>query len=74
MDVHGINTNFLKTHTDALVQPITFMVNQSISQRAVPSTWKEAIITPIFKSGSKTQVANYRPISILPIVSKVAEK
>lgn len=74
MDVHGIDNNFLKTHNDALIQPITLMVNQSINQRAVPATWKEAIITPIFKSGSKIQVANYWPISILPIISKVAEK
>lgn len=33
-----------------------------------------AAITPIFKSGNKTDASNYRPISILPIVSKVAEK
>ncbi len=57
-----------------MVQTIILMVNQSISQKAVPLSWKEAIVIPIFKSGSKTQVANYRPISILPIVSKVAEK
>lgn len=35
---------------------------------------KRPFVTPIFKFGSKTQVTNYRPISILPIVSKVAEK
>ncbi len=57
-----------------MVQTITLMVNQSISQKAVPLSWKEAIVIHIFKSGSKTQVANYRPISILPIISKVAEK
>ena len=33
-----------------------------------------ASVTPIFKSGSKTSVTNYRPISILPTISKVAEK
>lgn len=50
------------------------MVYQSVSQKAVPSFWKEATVIPVFKSGSKTQVANYRPVSILPTVSKAAEK
>lgn len=43
-------------------------------QREVPSAWKVATVIPIFKSGNKTEMANYRPISILPIISKVAEK
>lgn len=57
-----------------MVQPITLTVYQSISQRVVPSYWKEAIITPILKSGLKTEVSNYLTISILPIASKVIEK
>lgn len=73
-DVNGIDTNFLRTHAEALVQPITLLVNQSINQKTVPSVWKEAVITPVFKSGSKTQISNYRPISILPAISKVTEK
>lgn len=36
--------------------------------------WKSAIVTPIFKSGDHHSTCNYRPISILPIMSKVAEK
>lgn len=64
----------MKTHIDALALPITLLVNQSISQNAVPVSWKAAVITPIFKSGSKLLAANYRPISILPIISKIAEK
>lgn len=73
-DVHSIDTNFVKTQVDPLAQTITLMVSQSISQKAVPSSWQVATVTHIFKSGSNTLVANYHPISILPIVSKVAEK
>jgi hypothetical protein len=40
----------------------------------LPRVWKSAIITAIFKSGDSADVSNYRPISILHVVSKVAEK
>lgn len=40
----------------------------------VPGEWKAANVSPIFKSGDKTSVHNYRAISILPVVTKVFEK
>ena len=39
-----------------------------------PSTFKTAKVFPIFKSGNKHLVQNYRPISLLPCLSKVLEK
>ncbi len=39
-----------------------------------PCAWKSSVIVPIFKSGDPHSASNYRPISMLPIVSKVAEK
>lgn len=36
--------------------------------------WKHARVTPIFKSGSKTDPANYRPISVLPVFMKILER
>ncbi len=39
-----------------------------------PDAWKSAIVMPIFKGGDQTNVENYRPISILPTVAKVAVK
>ena len=39
-----------------------------------PRVWKSAIITAIFKSGDPANVSNYRPINILPVVSKLVEK
>lgn len=39
-----------------------------------PSRWKTAKVTPIFKSGDPADVTNYRPISVLPILSKIAER
>lgn len=49
-------------------------MNLSISQGMFPSAWKSSVIVPIFKSGDPHSASNYRPISILPIVSKIAEK
>ena len=65
---------FLKTNKEALADPIAHLANLSIKQGTVPSTWKIARVTPVFKAGDKTKSENYRPISILPIISKVAEK
>ena len=39
-----------------------------------PQEWKEAKVTPIFKSGEKDDVNNYRPISVLPLISKIMER
>lgn len=50
------------------------MVNLSFRQAAVPSAWKVSTVIPIYKSGDKSNLSNYRPISILSITSKVAEK
>ena len=51
-----------------------FIVNKSISSGQFPSAWKEAKVNPLFKSGSKDDINNYRPISILPTISKLNEK
>ena len=69
-----MDTTFLKTYKDALAGPIVHLINLSIRQCIFPNIWKTAVVTPIFKAGDQTNVANYRPISILPVVSKVAEK
>ena len=73
-DADDLDTNFIKTHIDGLIEPTTMLVNESISAREVPSSWKVATVTQIFKSGDKAMMSNYRPISIPPCVSKVAEK
>ena len=56
------------------MKPITHLVNLSIIVGKFPQSWKQAIITPIFKAGAKDQACNYRPISILPALSKILEK
>ena len=53
---------------------ITQIINRSIDTDVFPSIWKDAKVIPSFKSESKHDVSNYRPIAILPILSKVLEK
>ena len=58
---------------DHLACPISQIINLSILQGAFPSAWKTAIVSLIFKSDDSRNISNYRPVSILPVVSKVAE-
>ena len=52
----------------------TFIVHKSIISGEFPSSWKEAKVKPLFKSDPKDGINKYRPISILPTVSKLIEK
>ena len=49
------------------------MINASLTSGTVPAGWKVATVVPLHKAGSVTNVTNYRPISILPVIAKVAE-
>ena len=54
-----------------LISPIiSAWFNKSIAEGIFPSSFKVARITPIYKSGSRNDVQNYRPISVLPYFSK----
>ena len=45
----------------------------SLEEGIVPSEWKEANITPLFKKGSRNKPANYRPVSLTSVVCKLLE-
>ena len=48
--------------------------NKSLQLGSLPSDWKVDNVVPVHKKGAKDHVENYRPISLLPIVSKVFER
>ena len=54
--------------------PLAQLFNQSVVEGAVPSQWRTAVITPIPKVPKPTQAADYRPISITPVLSRSLEK
>ena len=53
---------------------IASLINKSITSGTFPNQLKCAKVYPIFKGGSKSDPSNYRPISILPTISKIFEK
>lgn len=57
-----------------IVTPLRLLYNQSLRLRVFPAQWKLSLITPIHKSGDKSDILNYRPISIIPTISKIFEK
>ena len=59
-------------HTE-LSLPLSIIFNKSISEGYVPSQWKEAEVTAIFKKGNKNLSNNYRPVSLTSIVCKILE-
>ena len=70
----GIPPRLLKVAADEICVPLAHILNSSLSTGVFPSEWKTARVTPIFKSGAKDDVNNYRPISVLPVVSKLLER
>ena len=70
----GVAGKFLKDGSSILVTPITQICNLSIKLSTFPNKCKPAKLKPLFKKGSKTEAKNYRPISLLPLVSKIMEK
>ena len=59
---------------DLLSKPISELCNLSIKLGSFPDACKIAKLKPLFKKGSKTNPSNYRPILLLPLISKVIEK
>lgn len=74
---HGIDELpplLIKHCADELTEPFCFLVNQSFTEGVFPDQLKKAIIKPIHKKNSKTDISNYRPIALLPTASKIFEK
>lgn len=65
---------FVSKCADSLAAPLHFIFNKSLNEGIFPDLWKIARISPIFKSGDKSNVSNYRPISLLSCFGKVFEK
>jgi hypothetical protein len=70
----GIPGKLLRECALEISPALTAIFNASLLQGKVPSAWKRANVTPVFKKGDKSCVENYRPISLLSLVSKVLER
>ena len=72
--IDGICAYPIKAAVDALLEPLTYLLNLSLLNGVFPAELKQAKIIPIFKKGAKEEINNYRPISVLPFISKIFEK
>ena len=64
----------LKNCARALAPSLTLIFNRSLSSGVVPKLYKVSHVCPLFKSGDRMKPGNYRPVSLLPIVSRLLEK
>ena len=70
----GISVKLLKISVNVVSPHITKICNLSISSGIFPDKWKNARVLPMYKSGDTNDVSNYRPISVLPVCSKILER
>lgn len=70
----GMHPRVLKELADVVFEPLADVFRKSLSEGIVPTQWKEANVTPLFKKGSKSVPGNYRPVSLTSIPCKLMEK
>ena len=70
----NISTKLLQTIAPIIASPLTLMINQSLCTGIFPDHLKIAKVVPLYKKDSPHSFDNYRPISLLPAISKVFEK
>jgi exonuclease III len=74
MDINNLNASILKLSLPCIVDTLTYIYNLCIAQNTFPSVFKEAKVIPLPKASDTTVLDNFRPISILPILSKPLER
>ena len=69
-----IPVGLVKDASEFIALPLTLVYNASLVTGVFPDIWKVARVTPIFKSGARGDMNNYRPISVLSIFARIMEK
>ena len=70
----NIDTFIIKLVRPEILPAITHIVNLSISTQTFPSGWKKSKVVPLYKKDDRLNPKNYRPVTIVPILSKVLER
>lgn len=65
---------YLKLASQHILSPLTHIVNALIAENRFPSSWKVARISPIPKNNNPVNNSDFRPVSVLPILSKIYER
>ena len=70
----GISTRMLKNTALSIAPSLAKLFNITFQLGRFPTCWKISSVVPIPKSSKHKEVSNYRPISLLPVVSKLLER
>jgi hypothetical protein len=70
--IDNIPPGILKDCSSVVRKPLAHIINMSLFTGEIPKEWKEAKVIPINKKGSTNDFDNYRPISVLPAITKIA--
>ena len=72
--IEGIRCDILKMALKFLLSPMTWLYQLAFDSGIFPDSWKVARVNPIPKNGNLKMITNWRPISLLPVPSKIAER
>ena len=70
----GIPADLLRSCAEAVSGPLHLMWKRSLQEGRVPETYKNSIIVPLYKKGSRAKAENYRPVSLTDHVGKAFER
>ena len=73
-DLDGLDGKVLKLSAPIITDTLTYIYNLCIDKNHIPKTFKTAKVIPIYKNGCRSDPSNYRPISVLSLLSKPLEK
>jgi hypothetical protein len=69
-----ITSKILKLYASLISRPLSYICNKSIAMGIFPDHLKYATVKPLYKKREKTNMNSYRPVSLLPVISKVFEE
>ena len=72
-DIFGLSNKILKQLSEGLALPLSIIINKCFTSGSFPSRLKTSRVIPIFKKGDENDPSNYRPISLVPVLSKPIE-
>jgi exonuclease III len=73
-DIYEMNITLIKNIKNLIISPLKKLFNECIRTGTYPDCFKTAKVIPIFKKGDPDNPSNYRPISLIPVLSKVFER
>jgi hypothetical protein len=74
MGLDGLHPKLLKSCADQLALPLYLIFNQSLISGVLPDMWKQSLVIPLYKSKSRYDPLNYRPVSLTSVCCKSMER